>query len=671
MAGRELVSRAGGGAGVLGVIPLVRRAPPIPAAGWHNPPWPLRGHGYCYVRDDCLGDEDWPGQTSAVCPTRVDHSVHDVAPVGNDMIDALRWVHVSDFHFGGYDDDGFTEKVACDALLADLETRIASEPPSFAVITGDVAYSGQVQEYEAASSFLAKFAEVIQLPRERLFFVPGNHDCDRTKAVLAYEGARTLLSSEASVDRLLSSTEQVEDLLRRQEAFWNFVKDFTQGQTRLPICNGLGYVSTLEFSGLRLTISGLNSAWLCGQDFESSHLVLGERQLIEAATVASTFSPHVRLALTHHPLGWMQEWDQSVCRMRRRTDWEVHHRGHLHETAVDMSGISDESRCVLISAGSAHATRFYGNAYNLVDMDVWDGRFVVSSFRYLPSSGVYEPTAPAHLPISSRAAVLVDGSSLESALASMDSDVAPHARYLADLLSGRKSDVPVLVNGQVEFVNPNVALGVEPEGIATSFLRLSNAFRFCDSPSDCSELLRQHIDVVRAFAQHLEAVRRTSDSADDRLSGGSHTAAKTATRPNEHSHALLEELQGDEDWQALELAARKMMDSADASLAAHSERMLAEALMRSDEATHRREAVELAQGIAARSEASPEDLLRLAAAFEAADATDRATAVTIDALNRWGDDFGLRQYARSLALADSSGELARLLKASDGGANES
>ena len=42
-------------------------------------------------------------------------------------------------------------------------------------MTGDIAYSGRTEEYERASDFFNNILEILNLEREAIFFVPGNH----------------------------------------------------------------------------------------------------------------------------------------------------------------------------------------------------------------------------------------------------------------------------------------------------------------------------------------------------------------------------------------------------------------------------------------------------------------------------------------------------------------
>ena len=120
----------------------------------------------------------------------------------------ISWLHLSDFHFKAL--ERWERRKTLQALLRHVENlRDNGLRPDFVFVTGDVAFSGQRKEYDQAVLFFAKLAETLELePRERFFFVPGNHDVDRG-AIGA--GDRRILKG-------VDSQDDVEDLFGDPEA---------------------------------------------------------------------------------------------------------------------------------------------------------------------------------------------------------------------------------------------------------------------------------------------------------------------------------------------------------------------------------------------------------------------------------------------------------------------
>ena len=66
---------------------------------------------------------------------------------------AVTWLHVSDFHLRA-DGDSFSQDQATEALLESVRSGLSrtQQDLSFAVVTGDVAFSGQNAEYQERPS---------------------------------------------------------------------------------------------------------------------------------------------------------------------------------------------------------------------------------------------------------------------------------------------------------------------------------------------------------------------------------------------------------------------------------------------------------------------------------------------------------------------------------------
>ena len=267
------------------------------------------------------------------------------------MMAPVTWLHISDFHFRA-DGDTFSQEQATQALVESVGAELGREQKlTFAVVTGDVAFSGKQAEYIKARAFLDELVAATGINPPNFYFVPGNHDVDRNLHELAYHGGRAQIDSPQRVDHYLGDSERVAPLIERQAAFWSFVEDFTAGQQRTTTADGLGYVAKLELHPLTICLLGLNSAWLSGADGEEMRLVIGERHMINAVDAARALNPHFIIALAHHPVAWLTEWDAASCGARLLPAADFYLRGHLHVHEVSLSS-SPADPCIEIAAGS-------------------------------------------------------------------------------------------------------------------------------------------------------------------------------------------------------------------------------------------------------------------------------------------------------------------------------
>lgn len=571
------------------------------------------------------------------------------------MIDHVAWLHLSDFHFVA-DGDEFSQREATRALRDDVVARVAQGPPiSFVLVTGDIAFSGRPEEYERAGQFLVELAHDIGMSAASFFFVPGNHDVDRVRQRLAFEGACQVVTSQAAVDRILGRPEEISALIERQAAFWAFVSDFAADQERVHTADGLGYAAPIVVGGLKIGLMGLNSAWLSGREAEEMRLLIGERQMINALDLVADWRPQLQIAMAHHPVAWLHEWDQVSCHKRLLPEVDFYHRGHLHQEDVSLAS-SPERPCLAIAAGSSHATRFYANSYNVVELDLGAGTCTVRPFRYSPNAGRFERAPAVGAQVLLRGSLPGTASDIAALLAAMVPASASYSGYMAALITGQQAEIPIRTQGYVEFLMPGAARALIPaaELVATTqFLRLKNLLRLYDQDVSLSERVKNHLSEVAAFTEYLTELSALSEATRDDLVARHASALRVAgvSSASRRPHAIdyLSDLRASGYWEELELQARRYARGNDPELARIARVGLIEALMRSDERSKREEAVGLALDLLDREDVSVGDYLLAAGSAELL--TDDATAIELTrrALRTWPDQEELRRYARGLA----------------------
>jgi hypothetical protein len=172
----------------------------------------------------------------------------------------LTWLHLSDWHQGGKE---FDRQVVLKALLKDIRERNNINPSldkvDFIIFSGDVAFSGKSDQYQAAQSQLFQpILEACGLGPSRLLIVPGNHDLDMDEFRFDLQKP---LTSEAEVQSWLTDDRGRSRLLEPFRAFTEFVKNFT-GQKQVDYAN----FQEWQISDRKIAVLGLNSAWMCGRN---------------------------------------------------------------------------------------------------------------------------------------------------------------------------------------------------------------------------------------------------------------------------------------------------------------------------------------------------------------------------------------------------------------------
>ncbi len=586
---------------------------------------------------------------------------------GPALIDRLCWLHLSDFHFTAAGDQ-FSQTVACNALLQDVTQRVTEHGPvEFVLVTGDIAFSGQTAEYDKAAHFMRSLAEAASVDISRFFFVPGNHDVDRHVHEFAHVGALQILSSQPQIDAALGDLGRIADLTERQLAYRNFLIALTPNQERLETADSLGYVTMLRVDVLRIAIVGLNSSWLSGGDRDITNLVIGERQVRNALALIRDFDPHLTIAMAHHPIEWLADWDQQSCRNVLLPQSHFFHRGHLHEPDVTTS---PHRPCVVVAAGSSHASRFYPNSYNLITLNLGTAMAVIHTYRYDAEARKFDDYSSIDSPCR-----LFQGKppwtadELAAALSAAAPSHSPFSHYMAAILLGQKDELPIMIDGRVEFLSSGVVTETDPEHAASAlaFLALRNLLLLYDPGLSLTDRLAECAERVNAFGVHLAGLAEADPTCGARITNAVLIAATRSADPMPQTVALLAALKAEQEWDTLELQARRIIDRRQTALEGVATVALVEALMHSDEGPKRTEAATLAEQLIETTEATAEHYLLAAGASEVAGLPGRSAEIVIRALARWPDHTDLFSYGRAVATRTGDPALRSALEATRGG----
>jgi Calcineurin-like phosphoesterase len=288
----------------------------------------------------------------------------------------LRILHISDLHECGpreysphKGESWRRRRVLGEAWDRNLDAFLQDGPLNLVCFTGDAAYSGLPEEYEAASKFFAMLLRRLDLGYDRLFLVPGNHDIARSLNRDVWEKVRAFSpqTDPLNLARWMAggkpppgfSNDWRDQILARQGAYRHWIRT-SLGRPELDPQNSphgfLGYRFTGETTdgGIPLHIIGLDSAWLCGDDSDAGRLLLTDAQVGNL-----TSDDHgrplegLRIALVHHPFSDLI--DGAHCRrlLGERTDLVL--RGHLHLAEVE-TWVDPDNKVNLLAAGCLYET---------------------------------------------------------------------------------------------------------------------------------------------------------------------------------------------------------------------------------------------------------------------------------------------------------------------------
>lgn len=159
----------------------------------------------------------------------------------------ISFLHLSDLHLKS--DDKFIlnrAKKVVDAICSngDFDELIIC-------VTGDIAHSGQTNEYRIAGKFFGTMIKEFLLQknyRPKIFVVPGNHDLD-------FEGKERDRQDIATILNNGVSTEIINEEIKKFNNFWTFSQ-----YNGCFIDNKLSNTITLSFNEIKLRINLINSS---------------------------------------------------------------------------------------------------------------------------------------------------------------------------------------------------------------------------------------------------------------------------------------------------------------------------------------------------------------------------------------------------------------------------
>jgi tetratricopeptide (TPR) repeat protein len=272
--------------------------------------------------------------------------------------------------------------------------------PDLIFFTGDLVF-GQVGndagydirgQFEGAAEVLDRVRASfdVEVARENVFIVPGNHDVNRDYVT---EDQTTWLDNQTDADK-------VTDLIQRKPLQWKRYVERLEDYRLFLEKHGYGhllqdperltYALTREISGNRINIVGLNSAWSCCRNGEKGKLWMGARWQVGHLT--SSLPPaDLSIALMHHPSNWLVEYEDPdlVREIEREFGFSLH--GHEHQEWVTQT--QSHTR---VAAGACYDRSDKANGYNFVSVNLSTGVGNVWLRRYHGRGGDWVPEVVPH-----------------------------------------------------------------------------------------------------------------------------------------------------------------------------------------------------------------------------------------------------------------------------------
>ena len=291
----------------------------------------------------------------------------------------LTILHLSDLHTRV---EGIEEfKIRRDALLKDLH-RLGIRP-QIVIISGDVAFSGESEEYSIAQKeFIDPLVNGLRIKSGHLIMVPGNHDISRSLVEpLVADGISARLSDTESAQSLLGHKTWI---LPQQTRYIDFLKSIRKIDAELAY-----YTQIVRLDRISIGIAAFDSAWLCLNDTTQNRLFLTRRQVQELAEQVKGCA--FKIAVFHHPLNWFHPSEQEIVQQDLRASFDLILTGHMHET-ISFGTVTPSIACLEITAASffAGSPRGRTDGYNIYSVDPTTGKLLARFRAFFRTRASYD-----------------------------------------------------------------------------------------------------------------------------------------------------------------------------------------------------------------------------------------------------------------------------------------
>ena len=293
----------------------------------------------------------------------------------------LCWLHLSDIHFRTK--SKLDQNDAFLRIRSDLEKRRAEGlGPDLIFVTGDVAHGGQAVEFDEIAKHLGQLCADSNLPRERVFFCPGNHDSDRGLAPMLLQGCWSAWRNLADFQAFLATAEYTA-LTTRQAAYRAFVRRF-RGDDAGFDRHELHAFTAVSIDDLRVSVSSINSALLAeGGPNDKGRLQICARLLEEYHAEPRTHQ--LAFTLIHHPFEWLAPFEAARAEtlVLRTADFVL--RGHLHQPMLVGSRIG----AIVSAAGAVWETNAGDYEYSIGSLTFNTLTCEIETVRFVQQSGTW------------------------------------------------------------------------------------------------------------------------------------------------------------------------------------------------------------------------------------------------------------------------------------------
>lgn len=225
---------------------------------------------------------------------------------------SLKFVLLSDLHIQNKNCNIFKN---LENFINCIQYATSDAEQIYAIFAGDIAYSGQEEEYDLARNILFRMQEEIK--NLKFLVIPGNHDCDFSGDVSI---RNAILESHNPLTK-----EQLDFLAGVQINFLNFKKEIEKHTSENQ--NSFLWTTEINNGDETITVYEYNTALFSKKHEEYGELRFPEEYLI----YPPKNSDGINIVVFHHPIEWMRIQDRNKVFSFFEKNFDLIISGHEHQ----------------------------------------------------------------------------------------------------------------------------------------------------------------------------------------------------------------------------------------------------------------------------------------------------------------------------------------------------
>lgn len=236
------------------------------------------------------------------------------------MVNIMKFsiIHLTDIHMKGQTDNYICSRTS--SIIHAINSVLFPGEVAIIVVSGDIAFSGQESEYRIAKDFFDQIKSGIRQEKgidSILLAVPGNHDCDFSKANPVRDRLMPKSNAESNVEP---------EIFEQVSVVQNNFFDFGNTCTCHPDQNNFCVPYEFPCDNGKILFLLMNSAWMSQREEKPGALFVPCNLLPEV----SGEEYDCVFTILHHPYGWLHPDNAINLKSFVRKTTDVLILGHEH-----------------------------------------------------------------------------------------------------------------------------------------------------------------------------------------------------------------------------------------------------------------------------------------------------------------------------------------------------